>query len=434
MERVKPGMFEYTFWAFLLVTVGRIGELLPGMGSVPLGKIALGCCILCLIANWKHFPPSSRKTVPLMRAVKSLFWIALLLTPFSFWKGGSDNFILNELPALVAVIFVAYKMNRSWLCIRGTLLTLVICGIALAWSALSIYHGGRAATDTMYDTNDLAYLLVTIFPLAVCFAVTAPKVSRRMFYWGVTAILGAASLLTESRGGLLGMSVELALFLFLGLGPYKPGVARKNLGIKLASVLAAGLVVTVVWFHLPDDARVRYETMLNLGDDYNLDASDVTGRRQIWTRGFEAALKRPIGYGPHTFNMVDLKLGGHFMAPHNSFIQILVELGVLGLILFVATYWRALRGLQGARAVLIERFSSLDGEQEQIAFTRALQYSLAGNAVAGFFLSMAYSTLLWTLIGTCMAVISAADRSTVGSESAAISAGTPVRSGAAGGR
>jgi len=93
------------------------------------------------------------------------------------------------------------------------------------------------------------------------------------------------------------------------------------------------------------------------------------------------------------------------MAPHNSFIQDLVELGVLGLFLFLRMYWLCWRTLKRARSLFLQRSALTDAEREQFVFARTLQCALVGNAVAGFFLSMAWATILWLLFATCMALI-----------------------------
>ena len=172
------------------------------------------------------------------------------------------------------------------------------------------------------------------------------------------------------------------------------------------------VVGAVAWSHLPEDARKRFSTVMDLGHDYNLDPTDITGRGQIWSRALRATIARPIGYGPNTFRMVDLKGGGRFNSPHNIFLQIVVELGAIGLFFFVRMYVLSLRGLQRARNGLVA-CNSLSREQtEEVVFSRVLQIALIGNAVAGFFLSMAYATVLWTLFGLCMAIMFRAERST----------------------
>lgn len=405
---LKPGPLEYGFWCFLLVAVGRIGQLFPALSNVPLGKVVLGITFLALVAQWKRLPAMVEAAKPVARTGKYLVWLALLLTPISFWKGASFNFLLHQLPDLVAVTAIAYMMSRSWRFVRGSMLALVISAILLARFALSSYDGGRAATDTMYDTNDLAYVLVTIFPLALGFTLTARSIPARLLYSTAAFVLVITSLLTQSRGGLLALTAELVILLFTRT---VPGDGRKRrYTATLAALGGAALVGVIIWSHLPDAARNRFATILDLASDYNLDPTDTTGRGEIWGRGIRAALQRPIGYGPNSFSMVDLKFGGRFMAPHNSFIEILVELGLPGLVLFVAAYLLALRGLARVRAALIRRKDPSAEEKDRIVFARLLQVALVGNAIAGFFLSMAYSSLLWTLLGTSMALMALAER------------------------
>jgi uncharacterized membrane protein len=73
-------------------------------------------------------------------------------------------------------------------------------------------------------------------------------------------------------------------------------------------------------------------------------------------------------------------------------------------------YILAWRGLERTRRKLIERKALSDEQRELAVFARTLQLSLAGNAVAGFFLSMAYATVLWVTFGICMALIALADQ------------------------
>lgn len=401
----KPGLLEYAFWIFLFVAVGRIGQLAPALASIPLGKITIAFCILMLVIKWKKLPRLSSSVRPLARSLRLLVLITLLLTPFSIWRGASEVFLINQLPVLIAVTTIAYKMSRAWQSLRNTFLALVLCGAVLAGSALANYHGGRASTDTMYDTNDLAYLLVSIFPFSIGLAMMARNRLIAMGYWMLATGLAMTILLTQSRGGFLGLLIEAVLMLFMRIRvPASPSFRLRQTAVRMTSILAVACVAMIVWFHLPTEARTRLETIMDLGGDYNLDASDVTGRREIWKRGIEAALQRPLGYGPNTFSMVDLKFGGRFMAPHNSFIETLVELGVPGLILFVATYLFAWRALRTARRILAQRNGRNYHDDDQIVFARMLQVALFGNAVAGVFLSMAYSTVLWTLIGMSMAM------------------------------
>ncbi len=399
---VRPGMMEFCFWAFILIAVGRIGELIPGLAALPLGKISLGLALLQLIAKWKRMPSATPAVKKISKTALWLLTIAILSCPFSIWPGASLQFLVQQLPTLLAAVIITHCMCRSWNLIRGTLLVLVVSALILARAALSSYTGGRAEANTMYDTNDLAYVLVTVLPILLAFTLTARTTGKRLIFAGFSCVILGALLLTQSRGGFLGLVLVVLLICFMPMRAPKEG--RKNR--KVLSFILVVLLGAVVWTQLPHDARERFATVLSLSHDYNLDPTNDKSRGQIWTRGFHASMDRPWGYGPWSFGMVDYRYGGRMMAPHNSYMEALVELGVAGLLLFLRMYVLAWRGLSNTRARLLAR-KTVHGElEDQVVFARALQISLAGNAVAGFFLSMTYATVLWLTIGLVMALMS----------------------------
>src|SRR5260370_32538142 len=136
-----------------------------------------------------------------------------------------------------------------------------------------------------------------------------------------------------------------------------------------------------------------------------MEPMDKDSRSAIWERGCTAAVRRPVGYGVNTFQMVDVRMGGKFRAPHNSYLEVLVELGFLGVLLFIRMYVLSWRALQRVRQSLLAVAPSEEHDQV-LVFARMLQVALAGNAVSGFFLSMSYSTLLWVLFAAVIACVS----------------------------
>ncbi len=156
-----------------------------------------------------------------------------------------------------------------------------------------------------------------------------------------------ATFLTGSRGGIIGLGVVVAGLIVFPLDPDKNGRLRGfNPGgalLRIVPMLAVGLVV---WTHLPQDTTERISTLENLQGDYNLSTTSEDSRTLIWRRDIGFALRRPIGYGMGSSEMVDGILGGgHYKAAHNSLVQVFLELGVLGLILYLSAYYRAWRGL-----------------------------------------------------------------------------------------
>lgn len=86
---------------------------------------------------------------------------------------------------------------------------------------------------------------------------------------------------------------------------------------------------------------------------------------------------------------------------HNSFVQVGAELGVPGLLLFVAMLASAFRMLAVVRRT-VQR-STRDRSPPPAALAETLQASLVGYVVGGFFLSLAYRDLLLVLLGIVVA-------------------------------
>lgn len=407
--RERPGAAEYGFWFFLAIAVGRVNQLIPGLSSLPLAKLAIAIAGAAFLLEKKRpLPALSTDGRRLLRTGIGIACLAALLTPISIWPGSSVHFVLYELPPLVASVAIGCSMRRSWKSLRGTLAVLLLCGFVLGAMAV-LYHGHGRADDgnTEYDPNDLAYVLVTVVPLGLAFFSLSKSRIRKILYAVVTVISVAALLLTESRGGLLGFVAVLILTVLLPIGVAPVGSSDKRLRgarASLAAVLVIAAAGWVIWGQLPRSAQERYMTLLHINHDYNSDLTDVGGRESIWMRGVHAFVARPIGYGPQTYQMVDLRFGGTFKAPHNSYLEALVELGPLGLALLLRAYLLALRALQRTRSSMLAGSGQSTEQLERAVLARALQYGVMGNMVSGFFLSDSYSILPWTIFGLTAAV------------------------------
>lgn len=402
LGKSEIGALHYGFWAFLLVAVGRAGDLIPGLGSVHLEKVIVALTLIPLVKAWRVLPKLDESTKPMAKNAFAFLALAIVLAPFSIWPGATRAFLIQFVPVLITACILAFKASDSWRALRGSMLALVASGLILSVSALSGYHGGRAdAGGGMYDPNDLAYVLVTVLPLAFGFSLSCRSPLQRWFFAGVALCLAIAALLTGSRGGLLALA---ALLVLVVLSPVRaPG--KRSFGVRVplrkrVVVILMGVAVSlVVWNHLPRPITERFATITSPETGYNWDPNDVVGRREIWKRGITALEHDPIGYGLGAYPMVDLKFGGRFMAPHNSFLEIAVELGILGLVLFVRMYILAWRLLSEQRRKLADKNVLSRERQEQLMFAKLMQFSLVATLVAGFFLSKAYPIELWVVFG-----------------------------------
>jgi O-antigen ligase len=403
-ERLELRGLRIVYAVFLLTAVGRVGELVPGLGSLPLAKITMGIGVILLIAKWKQLPRLSAVTTPFSRTAIALVALAVVTAPFSIWRGMTFAFLTVQLPVMAAAVIVCCKISYRWEVLRGIMGVLVVAGVALGLTATLGFHGGRASASESYDPNDLAYVLVSTLPLALAFTLTAKTKAKVLVNAGVCTVLLVALLLTSSRGGLFGLVASLAMLVLTPLKRPQRGKSRNRIVLPVIGLVCASMLV---WAYLPAETRDRLSSVLQLGSDYNMDTTNADSRSAIWERGYAAALQRPFGYGVSTYQMVDVRMGGKFRAPHNSYLEVLVELGFLGLLLFIRMYVLCWRALQKVRQSLLALAPGEEHDQ-MLVFARMLQVALVGNSVSGFFLSMSYSVILWVLFAAVIACVSLA--------------------------
>jgi len=156
----------------------------------------------------------------------------------------------------------------------------------------------------------------------------------------------------------------------------------------------------------------RIGSILQLRQDYNWSGKSETGRMEVWRRGLGYMLDHPLlGVGAAAFPVAEGTLapealerqrygrGFKWSAAHNSFIQIGAELGVGGLILFIALLTAAFRTLARLRRAPLP----------EIAVTAQIfTASLVAFVVTASFLSQAYSAYLYTLLGMVLGLAKSA--------------------------
>jgi O-antigen ligase len=233
---------------------------------------------------------------------------------------------------------------------------------------------GEAATFTQLrasgiynDPNDFCLLLTTGIVCCLGLAATSASVPVRLAWLCPIGVFGYAIVLTQSRGGLLGLLVAIFTLLCMKLGPRR--------GAILGAICLPLLVLAI-------GGRQA---------DINTSVDDTAQSRfQLWAEGLTLLWQNPItGIGAGEF--VE-EVG---QVAHNSFVQAYVETGLFGGTLFLCAFVFAAVGvlLIPRQPTFANRSATIRGLQPfvvaMVVGYAAGLYSLTRNMVVPTYMTLA---------------------------------------------
>jgi hypothetical protein len=386
----------------IVLAVGRVGELVPWLNHIPLVKVVFVLAIISAIRHRKDLASTTWKSIPPAKLTVFLMGIITVSILFSVLRSATFALITNWVTLVVITLILTINASRGWTSVKTMLHATVFAALILTIAAFRTNLEGRAGYSSNYDPNDFAFVMVGLLPLVVTFGIIS-KGKRRLLYFGIAFFLALAMLFTQSRGGFIGLIFDIIAMTFLLPVAWRGQLRfRTSKSQVIARVVLVALIGAVGWQSLPETARARLETITSLGSDYN--ANSDTGRIAIWSRNLPYAIHRPWGYGAGTFETVDgLFGGGRYQAPHNTYLQALIELGVAGFGLFIAIILSTLRYLYVPADTEPENHTDAVPDEPR-AFARALATGLLGLCISGIFLSELYAFVFWTFVTLSCAV------------------------------
>jgi hypothetical protein len=194
--------------------------------------------------------------------------------------------------------------------------------------------------STVREPNSLgAYLIVPI--LLIVAGINRTKRDKTLLY-GLLALHGLILGLTYSRSALLGLFTSLAAY-FL----YTHRAKVWTLCRKYAVVIVVGTVLLAGGAIMLRDQYFVQNVIFHSDENTVATADSNDNHLAFAKRGVQAIIKRPFGYGPGTAGPVSMQNPDGGFVPENYFLQLGYELGVLGLLLFLAVCaWLAKRLLK----------------------------------------------------------------------------------------
>lgn len=378
-----PLAFKFLlFWIF--VSVGRPQDIYPPIAMLHLGDIAAVGSIGSLFATKPYQKNLGIFNYLEVKLVIGLFVLMLVLIPFSLVKSECVGFIKAIYLKSIIFFLILVLLNKTIKNLRSVSLCLLISLLSL--SIVTFKARGemydRISIGSTYDPNDLAMILVTLLPMAIMYSFHAKGMVRLL---GIgSAIMGILAItLTQSRGGFLGLAT-IIFFIFF---------SRSRFNMKYILIL---LALSIVILNFAPAAYWDRMSTINQEDQ-------GSGRILIWKRGVRMLAKNPLGYGANNFisaygryiendpDTPDESGAFAWKTAHNSFILIAVELGVLGLSLFLFLIYRTYKNFQKIKKMVAPNSTVYQ-------YAEYFRISLVGFVVCCFFLSQAYASILLLIV------------------------------------
>jgi putative inorganic carbon (hco3(-)) transporter len=373
----------YTALAFL-----RLHEYAGLAGDLPILPVVLGTTFfLWLGVERKNF------NAPQYGVMLGLL-IALTISyaGATRWMGGTVRVFFDFSTIVLYFVLVATTVNTprrmgTFLAILANCLFIIAIHCILqaesgvGWTGAMLSQGTRVTyIGFLSDPNDLALALLAVLPIAFGWVVRKGSFIRKLLGLIYAIAFLYVIYLTNSRGAVVSLGF---IMLVASLIKFR----------SLKSLLILPLLAATMLALAP--SRVA-----------EIDSKEQSAAERIdaWYAGYQMFRRSPIfGVGQNRFQ------DNHEITAHNSFVQVMAELGFFGHFFWVAML--AASVIMLIRAVKADRLitQSIPTTVNQLlyrqtmAHTYTVLYSLAGFLAASMFLSRAYVIILYVLVGLIVA-------------------------------
>jgi O-antigen ligase len=222
----------------------------------------------------------------------------------------------------------------------------------------------------------------------------------KLVHFGLLAISLRVVMLTQSRTAFLGVIAFGAV----------AWLYSKN---KLASIFIAILASIIIWQFMPEETQDRFLTLFQVKTAITVDRSDFTedealaigsmqSRWELIRRSFLCFLDNPVlGVGLGNFPAYNWYRWGYWFPPHNTYLQALAEIGIIGFIIFLMVIITTFKNLKYSKELL----QRIENENKFLFFMiQALSVYLIVRLVVTTFGQDLYSNFWWLAGGLSVVI------------------------------
>ncbi|HMQ03350.1 MAG TPA: hypothetical protein PKD26_05495 [Pyrinomonadaceae bacterium] len=381
---VPTNVHAFTFagiFAFTAILYFRPYELIPGLsGFTSMALIAAAVTLLIYIPTQLSVMGNLTRMTVEIKCALFLVVSALVTMPLAkdlslAWTEFSEVFIKT-----VIIFIVMINTLTSTARLKALMWLGIGVGLMFSYQSIELYQKGEFQTDgyrvsidfggMFGNPNDLSIHLVIFIPLAFVLGLASRNWIMKAVYFVASGLMIAAVIVSQSRGGFLGILALTALL------AWKLGRSHRAKTMISTGVLLIGLLVF---------APGNYGTRVASIFIPSLDPVGSSGARiEALERSMIVTLRNPLGIGIGNSPIVGL----HELGTHNAYTQVSSELGWLAILAYLILLVYPIRRLDSVERELYRR----NDHSLMYLLAIGLQASIAAYMVSSFFASVAY---LW---------------------------------------
>lgn len=321
---------------FVLDFFLRFSSRIPGYGM--LRPTLMGAAIISILLFVQREKFKGRFDDPIFKSILVLLGYIVLSLPLVEWPGSViksnlDPFVKALLFLFFTALIIDTDRRLKWFlgvfvfCQVFRIIEPLYMNITEGYWGSSTHLGEGDFADRLagapadvINPNELGFVIVTAIPFLHYLLWPLGWKSKALYLTLMPALLYAL-LLTMSRGAFLALLV-VAFFVF------------KESRHKMFLVVVGIFVLTVAFSVMTPVQKDRY---LSLVDQENTaGGSSVEGRLSGLVGEFKLGLTRPVvGHGLGTTSEAKWHKWGTTKASHNLYGELLIELGIIGFVLFI---------------------------------------------------------------------------------------------------
>ena len=365
----SPVLVFRLYLLLIVMTLLNIPSRLPVVGMIRPTLVLVGLITLLILRTRSGQERKDHSSST--RQLNALIIYIVISVPFVAWPGSVVKAGLEVFIKAVDFFYFTVQLVDSLPRLRVFVTTVFGCQVLRVLEPLVLnlttgYWGSYAdmgdgyvlqrlagAPNDIINPNGLAFVILTAVPFLYYLIGGLRRVIMKLAVAGLLAAMLYALVLTGSRSGMVGLLVIVAVIIFR---------SERRATILTVAAIAAVLLIGV----MTPDMRDRY---LSLTDGDTRNAATMQGRLQHMLDEVEVASRRPfVGHGLGTSQEALANEAGRYQPSHNLYLEVMIELGMIGLVIYLLFLASIFGNLREVRAAIVSHGKHRDQDGQNWRF------------------------------------------------------------------